>query len=174
MEFGYCAVFLILLLPISCGASTSLEKKFKKCLLTQLNGNSESIENITFTSSSSLYPQVWDSSAQNLRFVNSSRKPFIILTPLHESEIQAAILCSKQLGLQIRVRSGGHDCEGLSYLSLRKAPFVMVDLINIRSIEINLDDETAWVQAGATLGELYYKISNASEVHGFPAGPVPG
>ncbi|KAG5034681.1 hypothetical protein AAZX31_04G107700 [Glycine max] len=174
MEFGYCAVFLILLLPISCGASTSLEKKFKKCLLTQLNGNSESIENITFTSSSSLYPQVWDSSAQNLRFVNSSRKPLIILTPLHESEIQAAILCSKQLGLQIRVRSGGHDCEGLSYLSLRKAPFVMVDLINIRSIEINLDDETAWVQAGATLGELYYKISNASEVHGFPAGPVPG
>ncbi|KAG5048871.1 hypothetical protein JHK85_009974 [Glycine max] len=171
MEFGYCAVFLILLLPISCADSTSVEKQFRECLLTQLDGNSEYIEKITFTSSSSLYPQVWDSLAQNPRWVSSTRKPLIILTPFHESEIQEAILCSKQLELQLRVRSGGHDYEGLSYLG--KVPFVMVDLINIRSIDINLDDETAWVQAGASIGELYYKISKASKVHGFPAGTCP-
>ncbi|KEH38886.1 FAD-binding berberine family protein [Medicago truncatula] len=28
----------------------------------------------------------------------------------------------------------------------------MIDLINIRSIDINLADESAWIQAGATLG----------------------
>ncbi|RDX89372.1 Berberine bridge enzyme-like 22, partial [Mucuna pruriens] len=164
------AVFLILL-SISCAASTLVEKKFKECLLTQLDGNSESIEKIIFTPPSSQYPQVLDSLEQNPRWVNSSRKPLLILTPFHESEIQAAIICSKELGLQLRVRSGGHDYEGLSYLS--EVPFVMVDLINIRSIEINLADETAWVQAGASLGELYYKISKASKVHGFPAGTCP-
>ncbi|XP_020204673.1 berberine bridge enzyme-like 23 [Cajanus cajan] len=167
----YLAVFLMLLLSISCAASTLVETKFKACLLTQLHSNSEFIEENIFTSFSSLYPQVLESLEQNPRWLNSSRKPLLILTPFHESEIQATIQCSKELGLQLRVRSGGHDYEGLSYLS--NAPFVMVDLINIRSIEINLSDETAWVQAGATLGELYYKISKASEVHGFPAGTCP-
>ncbi|KAK7401461.1 hypothetical protein VNO78_12970 [Psophocarpus tetragonolobus] len=171
MELGYCAMFLILLLQISCAASTSVEKKFKECLLTKLEYNSESIEKITFTPSSSLYPQVWNSLAQNPRWVNSSGKPLLILRPFHESEIQAAILCSKEQGLQLRVRSGGHDYEGLSYFS--KVPFIMADLINIRSIEISLADETAWVQGGASLGELYYKISKASKVHGFPAGTCP-
>ncbi|XLT06021.1 hypothetical protein HN51_044770 [Arachis hypogaea] len=33
-----------------------------------------------------------------------------------------------------------------------------------------MEDETAWVQSGTTLGELYYAIANRSKVHGFPAG----
>nr|XP_007148667.1 hypothetical protein PHAVU_005G004700g [Phaseolus vulgaris]ESW20661.1 hypothetical protein PHAVU_005G004700g [Phaseolus vulgaris] len=171
MQMGYLAVFLILLLPIPFAASTLVEKKFKECLMTQLDGNSESIEKIIFTTSSSLYTQVLLSLEQNPRWVNSSWRPLLILTPFHESEIQAAIRCSRELGLQIRVRSGGHDYEGLSFLC--RVPFVMVDLINIRSIEVSLADETAWVQAGASLGELYYKISKASGVHGFPAGTCP-
>ncbi|KAJ1416971.1 Oxygen oxidoreductase covalent FAD-binding site [Sesbania bispinosa] len=165
---GYHAVvFLILLLSISCAASTSLEKSFRKCMFSR----SEATAKILFSSSSSLYPQVLESLEQNPRWLNSSNKPLLIVRPFHECEIQAAILCSKNLGLQIRVRSGGHDYEGLSYLC--KVPFIMVDLININSIEINVADETAWVQAGATLGELYYKISKASKVHGFPAGICP-
>ncbi|KAK4488087.1 hypothetical protein RD792_003829 [Penstemon davidsonii] len=36
--------------------------------------------------------------------------------------------------------------------------------------DINIDQKTAWVQAGATLGELYYKIWKKSKVHAFPAG----
>ncbi|CAJ1958543.1 unnamed protein product [Sphenostylis stenocarpa] len=171
MEMSHLAVFLMLLLPISCTASALVEKKYKECLITHLHEKSESVEKIIFTKSSSQYPQVLEALEQNPRWVNSSRKPLLILTPFHESEIQAAIRCSKELGLQLRVRSGGHDYEGLSFLS--KVPFVMVDLINIRSIEVNLADETAWVQAGASLGELYYKISKASNLYGFPAGTCP-
>ncbi|XP_027939279.1 berberine bridge enzyme-like 23 [Vigna unguiculata] len=177
MQMSYLAVFLILLLPISSSssssssASTLVEKKFKECLITQLDGNSESVDKILFTKSSSQYPQVLEALEQNPRWVNSSNKPLLILTPFHESEIQAGIRCSRELGLQLRVRSGGHDYEGLSYLS--KVPFVMVDLINMRSIQVNLSDETVWVQAGASVGELYYQISKASKVHGFPAGTCP-
>ncbi|KAG8365677.1 hypothetical protein BUALT_Bualt18G0131300 [Buddleja alternifolia] len=71
----------------------------------------------------------------------------------------------------MKTRSGGHDYEGLSYTS--KTPFVILDMFNLRSIEINLEDETAWVQAGATLGELYYNIWEKSKVHAFPSGVCP-
>lgn len=38
---------------------------------------------------------------------------------------------------------------------------------------MNIKEGTAWVQAGATLGELYYEIAYKSKVHGFPAGMCP-
>jgi len=56
MQMSYLAVFLILLLPISYAASDLVEKKFKECLITQLHQNSESIEKILLTKSSSQYP----------------------------------------------------------------------------------------------------------------------
>ncbi|KAG5154800.1 hypothetical protein JHK82_012769 [Glycine max] len=72
----------------------------------------------------------------------------------------ATIICSQRHGLQIRTRSGGHDYEGLSYVA--KFPFVLIDLINLREIKVNVENKTAWVQAGATIGELYYKINEKS------------
>ncbi|GMN64873.1 hypothetical protein TIFTF001_033952 [Ficus carica] len=70
--------------------------------------------------------------------------------------------------MEIRTRSGGHDYEGLSYVSY-SPPFVIVDLINLRSIDVNVADKTAWVQAGATIGEVYYKIAEKSSTLGFPS-----
>ncbi|RDX87375.1 Berberine bridge enzyme-like 26, partial [Mucuna pruriens] len=104
-------------------------------------------------------------------FFNASSKPRVIVTPLVVSHIQATIICSQRHGMQIRTRSGGHDYEGLSYVA--KVPFVIIDLINLREIQVNVENSTAWVQAGATIGELYYSISQKSKTLGFPAGVCP-
>ncbi|CAH2041044.1 unnamed protein product [Thlaspi arvense] len=83
------------------------------------------------TPDSPLYSTMLQSSQQNPRWLNStSPKPLAIITPYAESQIQATILCSRKHGFQIRVRSGGHDYEGLSFLC--NTPFVLVDLINLR------------------------------------------
>ncbi|KAE9593971.1 putative tetrahydroberberine oxidase [Lupinus albus] len=66
-------------------------------------------------------------------------KAFLMIKPFHHS----------------RVRSGGHDYEGLSYIC--KVPFIMIDLINISSIEINVAEETYWVQTGATSGFIFFR-----------------
>ncbi|KAE8734091.1 FAD-binding Berberine family protein [Hibiscus syriacus] len=74
-------------------------------------------------------------------------KPLVIVTPLNISHVQATIRCSKTHGLQIRTRSGGHDFEGLSYVS--EVPFVVVDLVHFRSIDVDVENQEAWVQSGA-------------------------
>ncbi|CAH8278383.1 unnamed protein product [Arabidopsis lyrata] len=123
------------------------------------------------TKNVSMFTQVLESTAQNLRFLKQSMpKPGFIFSPLHESHVQASIICSKKLRMHLRVRSGGHDYEGLSYVSQIDKPFILMDLSKMRQVNINIQDNSAWVQSGATVGELYYRIAEKSKVHGFPAG----
>ncbi|MBA0786765.1 hypothetical protein Gotri_026846, partial [Gossypium trilobum] len=66
------------------------------------------------------------------------------------------------------IRSGGHDVEGVSYVS--QVPFVILDLVNFRDVNVDTKNEVAWVQSGATTGELYYGIASKTQTLGFPAG----
>lgn len=168
---GYLTELVSLLLLTSVSWATSnllLHENFIQCMSIPNTKTSKTIH----TSNSSSFSNLLQSSLQNLRFMNSTTpQPLLIVTPSHESEIQSAILCSKKHGLQVRVRSGGHDYEGLSYLC--KTPFIIIDLIHMQSIRVDVEEETAWVQSGATLGELYYSIAMKSRLHGFPAGLCP-
>ncbi|KAG1348042.1 Berberine bridge enzyme-like 26 [Cocos nucifera] len=96
--------------------------------------------------------------------------PAIILTPTNASHVQAAVTCGKAQGLHIRVRSGGHDYEGLSSVS-SDDPFILLDLTNYAWVTVNATDGTAWVGAGATIGEVYYQINVGAknQTAGFPA-----
>ncbi|KAK9091547.1 hypothetical protein Sjap_024724 [Stephania japonica] len=49
----------------------------------------------------------------------------------------------------------------------------MLNLINFHSINVDIEGEIAWVQAAATLGQLYYNIAEKSPIHAFPAGLGP-
>lgn len=105
-----------------------------------------------------MFNEVLESTAQNLRFLTKSMpKPGFIFNPIDESHVQASIICSKRLDIHLRVRSGGHDYEGLSYVSEMEKPFILMDLSKLREINVNIKDNSAWVQAGATVGELYYR-----------------
>ncbi|CAN8267588.1 unnamed protein product [Cochlearia groenlandica] len=122
----------------------------------------------------SSYIQVLESRVRNHRFFSKSTpKPSFIFKPVHESHVQASIICSKKLGIHLLFRSGGHDFEAVSYVTQIERSFVLLDLSKLRQIRIDITDNSAWVQAGATLGELYYRIAEKSKHHGFPAGLCP-
>ncbi|XP_022724689.1 berberine bridge enzyme-like 21 [Durio zibethinus] len=155
----------------STAASDSIYESFLQCLKSQSNP-SDHVPNIVYSPSNSSYNSVLQAHIRNARFNTSSTpKPVIIITPLRESHVSAAVICSKKIGFQLKIRSGGHDFEGVSYVSDK--PFFILDMFNLRSISVNMVDQSAWVETGATLGELYYRIWEKSKVHGFPAGVCP-
>ncbi|KAK3212248.1 hypothetical protein Dsin_016954 [Dipteronia sinensis] len=159
----------IILFSASSRTPLSIHENFIHCVSVKSLLSVPS--SIFYTPNQSSFYSVLESTAQNLRFVEPSvPKPNLIFTPLTESHVQAAVICSKHLRIHMRVRSGGHDYEGLSYVSEFETPFLLLDLVKFRSINIYIDDNSAWVQAGATLGEVYYRISEKSHVRGFPAG----
>ncbi|EEF39179.1 Reticuline oxidase precursor, putative [Ricinus communis] len=164
-------VLVFSLLSFSWATSAQTHEDFLECLHLQ-SQDSTSISRIIYTPINSSYSSVLQFSIQNRRFNTSTTpKPLVIVTPLNVSHVQAAIICSKRHGMHIRVRSGGHDYEGLSYVSVH--PFVIVDLINLQSITVDAANNTAWVQAGATIGNLYYSIAERSRTLAFPAGVCP-
>ncbi|CAA2998884.1 cannabidiolic acid synthase-like [Olea europaea subsp. europaea] len=168
-----CSPLFALLVIFSCSWEVSSDgyDDFIQCMSLQSN-NDSSISNVVYTPNNTSYSSILNFSIQNLRFTSETTpKPLLIVTPVQESQIQPIIYCAKENGMQIRVRSGGHDYEGLSYAS--EVPFVILDLFNLREISVDADNKTAWVQSGSTIGELYYRISETSQTLGFPAGVCP-
>ncbi|KAK3200661.1 hypothetical protein Dsin_024076, partial [Dipteronia sinensis] len=163
---------LISILILSVGY---FPETFLQCLQNQSHPTDHPLSTEIYTKQNPSYSSVLESYLRNLRFNSSSTpKPLLILTASHESHVQAAIFCAQRHGLQMKIRSGGHDYEGLSYISKsNKVPFFLLDMFKLRYIDVDLESESAWVQAGATLGEVYYEISKRSRIHGFPAGVCP-
>ncbi|KAH1048766.1 hypothetical protein J1N35_039550 [Gossypium stocksii] len=163
--FPLISIFILLL--ISSATSSDFDD-FIRCLPQQSN-SSVPITDAILTPKNSTFQSIYQLRANNLRtFLSATSRPVAIITALNPSHAQAAVICAKRHDFQIRIRSGGHDFEGLSYTS--DVPFVILDMFNLNSIDIDMSTETAWVQAGATTGELYYRIAEKSNVHGFPSG----
>ncbi|RLN11298.1 inactive tetrahydrocannabinolic acid synthase-like [Panicum miliaceum] len=109
--------------------------------------------------SSPSFTSVLVSSIRNARFSTPTTvRPLWVITPTNASHVQAAVVCGRRHGVRLRVRSGGHDYEGLSYSAKRPEVFAVVDLSNLRGVRIDKQNSTAWVDSGATLGELYYAV----------------
>ncbi|KAJ0737680.1 putative tetrahydroberberine oxidase [Helianthus annuus] len=177
MKKSHLVFLLVLTLSffVSRGASSpndlDTSEDFLSCLQSKTNSVT-SVSQLVFTPLNSSFQSIWQARVNNLRFIKpSTPKPSVIMTPVNDTQIQTALFCTKKHGYEIRIRSGGHDFEGVSYSAV--VPFVMLDLINTKSIDVDVENMTAWVQAGALLGELYYSISQKTNTLYFPAGVCP-
>ncbi|KAL6603941.1 hypothetical protein ACP70R_044302 [Stipagrostis hirtigluma subsp. patula] len=158
--------FLCCCLPVPSTASSNDD--FLQCLNASIPGQ------LVLTQTSPSFTSVLVSSIRNPKFSTPTTvRPLYIVTPTNASHVQAAVVCGRRHGVRLRVRSGGHDYEGLSYRSERPEVFAVVDLSNLRAVHVDQQASTAWVDSGATIGELYYAIGNASNRLAFPAGLCP-
>ncbi|GLJ35586.1 hypothetical protein SUGI_0715380 [Cryptomeria japonica] len=99
------------------------------------------IKNITVVSSAN-FDSLLDFNAQNLRFTEPQvSKPYVIIIPASKSQLQQSVVCTIENGWEVRVRSGGHSYEGLSYTS--EVPFVLIDLAMLNNITVDITSKTA-------------------------------
>ncbi|XP_022146727.1 berberine bridge enzyme-like 21 [Momordica charantia] len=165
-------IFLTLLASMAASHPIPSSQILLQCLSDHSSPSSSPISQLVFFPDNPSYSPVLNSYIRNLRFASpTTPNPLFIVAPTHVSHIQASIICCRIHGLEIRIRSGGHDYDGLSYVS--DSPFVIVDMFNLRSVAVDIEDESAWVESGATLGEVYFKIAERSKIYGFPAGVCP-
>lgn len=158
---------------VSANSVTPYED-FIRCFTNETNISTKDISDVVLPQTSVSFTPTLRAYIRNARFnTTSTPKPTVIIVPRVESHVQAAVICTKTLKFQLKIRSGGHDYDGLSYIS--DVPFFVLDLANFRNISVETDHfgGFAWVQTGATLGELYYRIWVNSDVHAFPAGICP-
>ncbi|EEC83421.1 hypothetical protein OsI_28887 [Oryza sativa Indica Group] len=126
------------------------------------------------------YDALLNFSIQNLRFAlpaaGAVPRPAAVVLPRGRSELTSAVLCARHASLRIRVRSGGHSYEGLSYTvgdggdDADRVRFVVIDLMRMNRVRVDAASATAWVESGATLGEIYYAVASSSSSLAFPAG----
>uniref|UniRef100_A0A2P2MQR8 Berberine bridge enzyme n=1 Tax=Rhizophora mucronata TaxID=61149 RepID=A0A2P2MQR8_RHIMU len=173
-------IFLVSLLTLSLSsfqwspagaADVSVYETFLQCLENNTTPQDQ-ISSLVYTQTNASYTSVLQAYVRNLRYNTSATpKPVVIITPQKITHAQATVICAKKVGYHLKIRSGGHDYEGTSYVS--DEPFFVLDLFGLKSIAVDVNSQSAWVQAGATLGELYYRIWQGSNVLGFPAGMCP-
>jgi FAD/FMN-containing dehydrogenase len=82
--------------------------------------------------------------------INVDRYPMVIVRAANEEDVSATVSFAREQGLPLAVRSGGHSVPKLSVID----DAVVVELSQMKQVQIDPESRTARVQAGATSGDL--------------------
>jgi len=77
------------------------------------------------------------------------RRPAVIIRPTDATEVTRVVSLARETGLELAVRSGGHSNAGHSTTD----GGIVLDLSEMKALEIDAEHRTAWAQTGLTAGE---------------------
>src|SRR5918996_1163864 len=107
----------------------------------------------------------WDPDYDEARSVfvgGIDRRPALIARPTDASDVARIVTAAREKGAELAVRSGGHSSLGHSV----SEGGVVLDLHDMRAIEIDAEARTAWAETGLTAAE--YTVAAGS--HGLATG----
>jgi FAD/FMN-containing dehydrogenase len=90
------------------------------------------------------------------------RRPAAIVRAADASDVARVVSLARETGLELAVRSGGHSPAGHSVSD----GGIVLDLRDLRALDIDVQQRTAWVEAGLTAGEY----TTAAGAHGLATG----
>jgi FAD/FMN-containing dehydrogenase len=97
------------------------------------------------------------------------RRPAVIIRPADAAEVAKVVVLAGETGLELAVRSGGHSGAGHGV----SEGGIVLDLANLRALDIDVDGRTGWAEAGLTAGEYTAAVGGHGLATGFgDAGTV--
>jgi hypothetical protein len=90
------------------------------------------------------------------------RRPALIVRVADADDVARVIALARDSGLELAVRSGGHSGAGHGV----SEGGIVLDLADMRALEIDVDGRTAWAETGLTAGEY----TAAAGEHGLATG----
>ncbi len=90
------------------------------------------------------------------------RRPAVIVRPADAAEVSRVVFLARETGLELAVRSGGHSGAGHGV----SEGGIVLDLANMRALDIDVGGRTVWAEAGLTAGEY----TTAAGAHGLATG----
>lgn len=100
--------------------------------------------------------------ARTVFYGGIDRRPAVIVRAADDGDVARVITFARDQGLELAVRSGGHSVAGHSVCE----GGIVLDLADLRGLEIDAAKRTAWAQAGLTAGEY----TTAVGAHGLATG----
>ncbi len=100
--------------------------------------------------------------ARTLFYGGIDRRPAVIIRAKDADEVSRVIALARKTGLELAVRSGGHSVAGYSV----SEGGIVLDLSEMCSLQIDVEERTAWAEAGLTTGEY----TTESSKHGLATG----
>ena len=93
---------------------------------------------------------------------NIDRRPKVIGRPANADDVARVVTLARETGLPLAVRSGGHSGAGHSVVD----DGIVLDLRDLKALDIDVDGRTAWAEAGLTAGEY----TTVAAKHGLATG----
>jgi FAD/FMN-containing dehydrogenase len=90
------------------------------------------------------------------------RQPALIVRVADAADVSHVIGLARESGLELAVRSGGHSVAGHSTTD----GGILLDLSEMKGLEIDVERRTAWAESGLTTGEY----TAAADAHGLATG----
>jgi hypothetical protein len=101
-------------------------------------------------------------SARTVFYGGVDRHPAIIIKVADVNDVVRVVHLARESGLELAVRSGGHSTVGHSVTE----GGIVLDLSNMKDLQIDPEARTAWTETGLTAGEF----TNAAATHGLAVG----
>ena len=100
--------------------------------------------------------------ARTVFYGDVDRRPSAIVTVANADDVARVIAHAREDGLELAVRSGGHSVAGHSTTE----GGIVIDLSDMKELEIDPEGRTAWAETGLTAGEY----TSAAARHGLATG----
>ena len=100
--------------------------------------------------------------ARRVFYGSIDRHPALIVRARDASDVSRVVALARESNLELAVRSGGHSLAGYGTTD----GGVLLDLSEMKNLEIDVGGRTAWAQTGLTAGEY----TTATGAHGLATG----